>query len=125
MKGEIIASTYDDKPESFKIGLQRLLACIEEALIGLKKGDKKEVTVPPEKGFGERRAGLLQEVPKSIFKEKPPKDTMIQLKYKDGSQRLSTVHEVKANSIVLDHNHPLAGQTLKFDVEIIDVEHSP
>jgi FKBP-type peptidyl-prolyl cis-trans isomerase 2 len=123
--GTLIESTRDKEPPSFKVGTQTILPGLEEGLIGLNQGDKKEIMVPPKKGFGERNEELLQEVPDSMFKEKPSKGTTIKLESKDGSQRFATVHEVKVNSIVLDHNHPLAGQTLRFDVEIIDIERSP
>ncbi len=120
--GEVIETTRGREPLSFKVGSKRLLTGLEEALIGLEKGDKKEVEVPPDKGFGERREDLYQEIPKSMFKgEFTLSEGMpVEFKFEKELPRLVTIHEIKKNSVVLDLNHPLAGQTLKFDVEIVD-----
>ncbi len=121
--GEIIETTRAREPLNSKIGSQRLLPSLEEALIGLEKGDKKVITVPPSKGFGERREDLLREMPKSMFGKgpKPAPGTVIEVRYEDGNRRLATIHDVREDSIVLDLNHPLAGETLTFDIEVIDV----
>lgn len=123
--GEVIESTRDGEPPLFRIGSQELLPSLEEAMIGLEKGDRKEVTIPPNKGFGEWREELLQEVPKSIFEKTPPKlGSLVELRSRDGRRILATVHEVEEDSVVLDLNHPLAGQTLIFEIEIMDI-HKP
>ncbi|MGC8849955.1 MAG: FKBP-type peptidyl-prolyl cis-trans isomerase [Candidatus Bathyarchaeia archaeon] len=123
--GEVIETTRDGEPPIFKIGSQELLPSLEEAMLGLEKGDKKEVTVPPSEGFGEWREDLLQEVPESIFEDKPPKlGSVVELRSRDGRRLLAIVHEVKGDSVILDLNHPLAGQTLIFEIEIMEI-HKP
>jgi len=121
--GKVAETTSGKKPQSYEIGSGRLLPGLEEALIGLKKGDRKKVKVPPEKGFGKRRKGLLEEVPKSIFTEgtKLSKGMLVELRSRDGSKSLATIRSVKKNSVIVDLNHPYAGQTLSFDVEVVGV----
>lgn len=121
--GEVVETTRGGEPLSFTVGSERLLPGLEEAILGLKKGDRREVTIPPEKGFGERREELLKEVPKSMFKEGAEllKGAWIELRPAAGPPRLAVIHEVKEDTVVLDFNHPLAGRTLTFDIEIVDV----
>ncbi|MBS7644893.1 MAG: peptidylprolyl isomerase [Candidatus Bathyarchaeia archaeon] len=124
--GEVIETTRDGEPPVFRIGSQELLPSLEEAMMGLEKGDRKEITVPPSEGFGEWREDLLQEVPESIFEDRPPKlGSLVELRSRDGRRLLATVHEVKEDSVILDLNHPLAGQTLIFDIEIMDIHKPP
>jgi FKBP-type peptidyl-prolyl cis-trans isomerase 2 len=58
--GEVVESTRGREPVSFKIGSEALLPALQESLIGLAKGDRKKITLPPKKGFGERMAELVQ-----------------------------------------------------------------
>ena len=120
--GEVVESTRDREPLSFKIGSEALLPALQESLIGLAKGDKKKITVPPEKGFGERTAELVQELPRSSFEGKMDASAgdLVELKLRDGTQRLAVVDNVKEDTVVLDLNHPLAGETLVYDIEVVD-----
>jgi FKBP-type peptidyl-prolyl cis-trans isomerase 2 len=120
--GEVVESTRGQEPVSFKIGSEALLPALQESLIGLAKGDRKKITVPPDKGFGERIAELVQELPKSSFEGKVDASAgdLIQLKLSDGTERLAVVDDVKKNSVILDLNHPLAGETLVYDIEVVD-----
>lgn len=121
--GKVAETTHGKKPQSYEIGSGTLLPGLEEALIGLKKGDRKKVKVPPEKGFGKRRKDLLEEVPKSIFKQglKLSKGMLVELRSRDGSKSLASIRSVKKNSVLVDLNHPYAGRTLSFDVEVVGV----
>jgi FKBP-type peptidyl-prolyl cis-trans isomerase 2 len=121
--GKVAETTRGKRPQSYRIGSRTLLLGLEEALIGSKKGDKKKVKIPPKKGFGKRREDLLEEVPKSIFPEglKLSKDMLVELRSSDGSNSLAVVRRVKKNSVLVDLNHPYAGRTLSFDVEVVDV----
>ncbi len=121
--GEIIETTRDKGPLSVKIGSKKLIVGLDDALIGLEKGDKKEVTISPNKGFGERKENFLQEIPKEQFGERTEVSPgeVVELRYEDGKRRLVTIHEEREDSIVLDLNHPLAGETLTFEVEVIEI----
>ena len=122
--GEIVENTQGKEPFLVKIGSKNLIPGLEEALIGLKKGDKKKITVPPNKGFGERKENLLQEIPKSQIQEEGKEISVgevIELRYEDGNRQFVTVNEIKEDTVILDLNHPLSGEVLIFDVEVIDI----
>ena len=105
------------------LGHQQLVPGVERALEGREAGERFEVEVAPEDGYGERREGMVQRVPKKYFqhadKLKPGMQTALQTR--EGGQRLVTVHKIGMSAIDVDHNHPLAGKTLHFDIEVIDV----
>ena len=96
---------------------------LENALDGLKIGNKKEVTVEPEDGYGEILTDLKMEVERKAFptdqKIAPGMQFMAELK--DGKKHPFNVVEVKEDKVHVDGNHPLAGQTLQFSVEIIKI----
>ncbi|HEX7325816.1 MAG TPA: peptidylprolyl isomerase [Rhodanobacteraceae bacterium] len=105
------------------LGHNQLVPGVEKALAGHAAGDKFGVDIAPVDAYGERQEGLLQRVPKKYFSDaqhlKPGMTTVLQTR--DGGQRMVTVHKVGMSSIDVDHNHPLAGKTLHFDIEVVDV----
>ena len=105
------------------LGHSQLVPGVEKALTGREAGEKFEIDIAPEDAYGERQEGLLQRVPKKYFQDaqklKPGMTTVLQTK--DGGQRMVTIHKVGMSSIDVDHNHPLAGKALHFDIEIVDV----
>ncbi|MBS7623256.1 peptidylprolyl isomerase [Candidatus Bathyarchaeota archaeon] len=121
--GKIVESTFGKDPFVLKVGSGDIPQGLEEALIGLRKGDKKTVVVPPEKGFGPRREARTTELPKSIFEEeeKIVKNALVEIVSKEGERHMVTVQDVKKDSVILNLNHPLAGETLVFDIEVVDV----
>ncbi|TAM97687.1 MAG: peptidylprolyl isomerase [Rhodanobacteraceae bacterium] len=122
------AEPYDDsrkrgEPMLALLGHGQLVPGVEKALTGREAGEKFEIDIAPWDAYGEYQDGLLQRVPKKYFqnaqKLKPGMTTVLQTK--DGGQRMVTVHKVGMSSIDVDHNHPLAGKTLHFDIEVTDV----
>ncbi len=122
------AEPYDDsrkrgEPMLALLGHGQLVPGVEKALSGREAGEKFEVDIAPDEAYGEYQNGLLQRVSKKYFQEpqklKPGMTTVLQTR--DGGQRMVTVHKVGMSSIDVDHNHPLAGKTLHFDIEITDV----
>jgi FKBP-type peptidyl-prolyl cis-trans isomerase 2 len=122
--GKIVESTRRKKPVKAKIGSKELLPGLEKAIIGLDKGSKKKVKVPPTKGFGKKDKKLIQKVDKSIFKKGSQlrKNVTVEIQFEDGSKRRALVQDVKKDYLVVDLNHPLAGQTVIYDIEIVDVK---
>jgi len=105
------------------LGFNQLVPGIERALEGHEAGERFDVEVAPEDAYGEHRDGMIQRVPKKYFqhadKLKAGMTTILQTR--EGGQRMVTVHKIGMSAIDVDHNHPLAGKTLRFDIEIIDV----
>jgi peptidylprolyl isomerase len=121
----VIDTSRNKNPIEFKVGEGQILQGLDEAVVGLKTGDKKTVVVPPEKAYGQRKEGLTQKIRRDKSRE-PPKGikegSVIQYKNEQGKKRYATIAKVEEDNITLDLNHPLAGQTLNFDLEIVDVK---
>lgn len=122
------AEPYDDshkrgEPMRVLLGHGQLVPGVERALEGRAAGDAFGVDVEPAAAYGDYQQGLLQRVPKKYFKDaqhlKPGMTTV--LATRDGGQRLVTIHKIGMSAIDVDHNHPLAGKTLHFDIEITEV----
>ena len=122
-KGEELDRADTDKPLDYLHGGGNIVPGLENALEGLKIGDKKEVTVEPEDGYGEILTDLKMEVERKAFptdqKIAPGMQFMAELK--DGKKHPFNVVEVKEDKVHVDGNHPFAGQTLQFSVEIIKI----
>lgn len=105
------------------LGHGQLVPGVEKALAGREAGEKFEIDIAPEDAYGVYQDGLLQRVPKKYFRNaqqlKPGMTTVLQTR--EGGQRQVTIHKVGMTSIDVDHNHPLAGKTLHFAIEIIEV----
>ena len=122
-KGEELDRADTDKPLDYLHGGGNIVPGLENALDGLKIGDKKEVTVEPEDGYGEILTDLKMEVERKAFpndqKIAPGMQFMASLS--DGKKHPFNVVEIKEDKVHVDGNHPLAGQTLQFSVEIIKI----
>lgn len=121
----VIDTSRNKNPIEFKVGEGQILQGLDEAVVGLKTGDKKTVVVPPEKAYGQRKEGLTQKIRRDKSRE-PPKGieegSVIQYKTEQGKNRYGTITKVEEDNITVDLNHPLAGQTINFDLEIVDVK---
>ena len=122
------AEPFDDshkrgEPLRVLLGHGQLVPGVEKALTGREADEKFEVEIAPEDAYGLRQEGLLQRVPKKYFQDaqklKPGMTTVLQTK--DGGQRMVTIHKVGMSSIDVDHNHPLAGKSLHFEIEVVEV----
>lgn len=111
------------EPLAFLVGRGGLIPGLEKALIGRQAGERFEVAVTPAEAYGERREDFTQRVPKKYFRNaeqlKPGMTTV--LSTRESGQRQVTVRKVGSSVVDVDLNHPLAGKTLTFDVEIVDV----
>ena len=122
--GQIFDSSVDKEPLQIKLGEGQLIPGFEKGLIDMKVNEKKTVTIPQDEAYGEVRKDLFQEIPKT---ELPPEINPevgmgLVARNPDGSERQLRVVEVKPETIVIDANHPLAGQELIFDLELVDIQ---
>ncbi len=126
--GEVVDSSKGREPLSFLVGAGQIIPGLEEELIGLQVGDTKEVKVEPEKAYGEKDDRLVQtinrsQVPDSVDLEL---DMVLRGQSESGEVVEGKVVGMEDDSVEIDFNHPLAGEPLKFDVEIVDIrEASP
>ncbi len=108
------------KPVSFVVGEGKIIKGIDEGVVGMEKGDQKEITIPPEKGFGDRDEELMKKFPAEAFvanQIQPRKGMVIRM-----AEGVGEIVEVQEDFAVLDFNHPLSGKTLVFDVTVEDVQ---
>ena len=120
--GKVLDSNKDKEPFAFTHGAREIVPGLESALVGLKVGDVKKVTVKPEDAYGKVDPKALIEV----GRERVPPDVKVGSELtgrsSSGEMRAVRVKEIKDKSVVLDLNHPLAGKTLLFDVRILKVD---
>jgi FKBP-type peptidyl-prolyl cis-trans isomerase SlyD len=122
-KGEVLDRADNDAPFTYLHGSQQIVPGLESALAGLKVGDKKKVTVSPADGYGELNPELKMTVSKAQFPPKVEVEAGMQFESQspDGHGVVFTVEAIEGDKIHIDGNHPLAGQTLHFDVEVISM----
>lgn len=122
--GEIIDSSDNAGPLSYIHGQNKMIPGLEREISGKKIGDIFQVTVKPEDAYGHHDEAMTQAIPKSEFGpdvDKIQVGSQLQVQDQDGQARVVVATEIRDDAIVLDANHPLAGQTLHFDVEIVGV----
>jgi FKBP-type peptidyl-prolyl cis-trans isomerase SlyD len=120
--GDILDSSEGQEPLAYLHGLGNIIPGLESALIGRAVGDKFSVTVAPADGYGERDNEMVQSVPKSSFQgvDQIVPGMQFQAQSPEGMQ-LVTVIDVDGDEVILDGNHPMAGITLTFDVEVTEI----
>ncbi|TEU28624.1 peptidylprolyl isomerase [Alkanindiges illinoisensis] len=112
----------EGQPLVYLHGAGNIIPGLENALTGKNVGDKLNVNVPAAEGYGEYNAEMVQEVPRNMFQgvDDIQAGMQFQAQTDDGIQ-IVTVKDVNDESVFVDGNHPLAGQNLNFDVEIVDI----
>ncbi len=120
--GQVFDSSEGGEPLEFKLGTGQVIPGFEEAVIGMRVGEEKRVEIDPEDAYGPRRDGLVTSLSREVarFPEEPKVGDSFLLPLQDGTQHPVTVTEVTDTHVTIDGNHPLAGQKLIFDVELIE-----
>ena len=121
--GDVVDSNFDKKPATFKVGDGNLLPGFDQAIYGLKAGDKRSLSISPEQGFGQGNPQNVQVMPRSQFQDMELSEGLLVIFNDAANAELPGV--VKAfddNQVTIDFNHPLAGKALSFEVEIIEVK---
>ncbi|WP_028302572.1 FKBP-type peptidyl-prolyl cis-trans isomerase [Oceanospirillum beijerinckii] len=121
--GDTIDSSEGAEPLAYLHGAANIIPGLENALLGKTVGDKLNVQVSPEDGYGEHVAELVQQVPQEMFQGVDQVEIGMEFHAESntGQPIAVTVTEVKEGMVTIDANHPLAGVTLNFDVEIVEV----
>ncbi|RLF79694.1 peptidylprolyl isomerase [Thermococci archaeon] len=132
--GEIFDTTYENiakeagiymedrtyGPLGANVGVGELIPGMDEALLGMEVGERKNITIPPEKGYGMPRDDLIINVPTSEFKKAGIEP--IEGAYIMTDSGIAQITAIGEENVTLDFNHPLAGKTLVFEVEIVNVK---
>lgn len=121
-KGELIESTEGKDPMAYLHGHDNIIPGLEKALEGKAVGDSFTVTVAPEDGYGQRQENALQRISlKHLQGARKWKPGMVAVVETDQGYRQVTVVKVGKFNADVDTNHPLAGMTLVFDIQILDI----
>ena len=128
---ELMEKATREVPLKFIYGMGMMIPAFEEALMGLEEGEKFDFSITPENAYGEYNEEHVLDLPKSIFEvdgkfdsEMVKEGNTIPMMDASGQRINGSVLEVKDDVVVMDFNHPLAGETLHFKGEVIDV-HEP
>ncbi len=121
---EVDTTFGTDEPLTFTMGDGTLIDGLEHAILGLKAGDQQSINIPPDSGFGYRNDEAVQSIKREEFSEdmelKP--GLVIEFETPSGLKVPGIVLEVKDDTVDVDFSHPLAGHTVLFNVQIIDVQ---
>ncbi|MES1168891.1 MAG: peptidylprolyl isomerase, partial [Oleiharenicola lentus] len=119
--GRILDTSRGAEPLGCLEGAGQIIEGLESALRGMQAGENRTVVVPPERGYGVREDAMIQKVPKAHL---PIQDVKVGDQFQTGPDRsypIVTVMAIEGDDIVLDANHPLAGEELHFEVELTAV----
>ncbi len=121
--GTVVDSNFEKDPATFTVGDGNLLQGFEESLLGLSAGDKNTAVVPPEKGFGQHNPNNIQKIGREQFPDDVKLEQGLMLSFADAQQTElpGVVTDITDKSVTVDFNHPLAGRSIHFSVQIIDV----
>ncbi|MCF0190084.1 MAG: FKBP-type peptidyl-prolyl cis-trans isomerase [Marinilabiliaceae bacterium] len=127
-EGPIVEQVSKDTPLRFVYGAGQMLEMFENKIAGLKPGDTFSFTLKPEEAYGEREEAAIVDLPKSIFViDGQLRDDLIQLgshvpmMSDEGQRMVGIVLEVTQDTVKMDFNHPMAGETLCFSGEVLNV----
>ena len=121
--GTVFDSSEGRQPLEFEVGGGRVIKGFDEGVKGMEVGDKRTVEIPVVDAYGEKSEDMIIEFPKSQFPEDMSPQVGQQLMMSNGSGQSFpvTIMEVQEESVLLDANHPLAGQDLIFDIELVEI----
>ena len=122
--GTVFSSTYEEKELfEFTIGKASVLPRFEKAVIGMNEGDTRTISVPPEDAYGQHKKEFVfvmdrAQAPVDLKLELGKR---LQVRSSQGKPTVATITEITEDSVILDANDPLAGKTLKFQIELIEI----
>lgn len=121
--GRVFDTSKDRDPLEFKVGEGQIIPGFEQGVVGMEVGETRDIEVAPENAYGSRREELVMEVPVGEFPDhiEPEVGMQLQIKQQDGTPFGVVITDVADEAVTLDANHPLAGQTLYFQVELVEI----
>lgn len=125
--GTIFDASPEGIPLTFIVGRKEVIEGFDQAVIDMSQGETKTVVIEPTQAYGESNPALIQELKRADL----PQDlellegAQLEVTQEDGNILLLLVNEVTETTVTLDANHPLAGKTLTFDIEMLDINTAP
>ena len=120
--GSVFDSSRGREPLEFQLGTGQVIPGFDSAVTGLEPGQERRVTIPSDQAYGPRRDEMIVTVGREVFPPSidPQVGQMLQMSQGDQALRV-TVTDVSDAGVTLDANHPLAGQDLTFDIELVEI----
>ncbi|MHC9543466.1 MAG: peptidylprolyl isomerase [Vulcanimicrobiota bacterium] len=121
--GEIFDSSKDRSPLQFIIGGGRLLKPFEDTVVGMAPGESRKVTIPPENAYGLHRKEMVMVVERDKLPSNivPEVGMRLEIALDSRSNVMVEITEIKGKEITLDANHPLAGKTINFEIQLVEI----
>ena len=121
--GETFDSSAGREPLEFEVGSGMVIKGFDDGVTGMKVGEKKTVNIPAEQAYGEKNAEMIIEYPRAQFPEhiELKEGEALVMSSASGQQFQVRIAEIKDDVVLLDANHPLAGEELIFDIELVEI----
>ncbi len=121
--GTIFDSSLEREPIEFILGQDTVIPGFEQAVIGMEVGESKDVSIPPEEGFGDYSEDLVVNIEKTILPPdiNPELGMQLEVSSEEETPRVFTIADIAEDSITLDGNHPLAGAEIAFKIELLEI----
>lgn len=120
--GQIVDSNFSQAPATFVFGDGSLLPDFEFALLGMSVGQEASYSMPPEKAFGAHNQSNIQRMPRSQFSMDLEEGMVVSFADMSKNELPGVIAEIGEKEVVVDFNHPLAGRTLTFRVQVVAIE---
>ena len=121
--GTVFDSSAERGPLEFTLGAGQLIPGFEKAVLGMKVGEKKTVTIPADEAYGPRREDMILEVPREKLPSgiTPEVGLLLETNRPDGGTMVVVITNVTDTTVTIDANHPLAGKDLTFEIELVKI----
>tara|TARA_Y100000310_G_scaffold333235_1_gene410367 strand:- start:555 stop:989 length:435 start_codon:yes stop_codon:yes gene_type:complete len=121
--GNVFDTSEGKQPLEFEVGSGQVIKGFDEALIGMEKGEEKEVKIESKDAYGDPNPELVKKIPRDKLppEQEPKAGMMLAMATPDGRQIPARITEVGDKEITIDINHPLAGKTLLFKLKVVDI----
>jgi peptidylprolyl isomerase len=119
--GVVFESTEGHGPLQVEVGSDRLIPGLRAAIVGMGEGEERTVVVPPEEGYGSYKPDSIREAPIELLPEGLGEGDKV-LARLGGDMVEAWIKKIESERVILDENHPLAGETLGFDIKLVAIE---
>lgn len=126
IEGTLIDSSTGREPLTYIHGTGQIVPGLEDGLEGMDEGSRRHITLTPERGYGPRNPEAIQRIPKDVFVGAEELEVGAVVSGRSGGIPFqAVVAEIGDDFVTLDLNHPLAGKTLDFDIEVVEIRDLP
>lgn len=121
--GRIFATSHEREPLELTIGDHDVIPTLEEALTQMKPGDERTITIPVDRAYGPRKPELVMLMDRTALPQDMPAHVgqRLQVREKDGQTHVVTIASLDDETVILDGNHPLAGENLTFHLQLVEI----